>query len=285
MKRNLTKKQKLFFSIAIIVIFIALVCYFISVIINNISKNNFIKQAVEISSANESPVFKIDKILLFSSAHAEDNTEEKSLKDLNISQYTDISIKIDNKSYISELTQENTVKALRIEDIELTSNQSTGIKSLTYKNPYKLGTYGTTDASEGYDSTDTTIKCAPIDFEIINTNNEQIDFDKPNFFTDCSNIICLGYINKDIVTHYSLPDNNNISDTGILLNQTHVDLKSLATNINFKIVIKNNLDENFEYNVKLNLNLDENSGITTTGYSFQGRSGSESNANNFFKDI
>ena len=67
MKRNLTKKQKLIFSIVIILIFLALIWYFILTIIKNISKNNFVKQAIDISSVNESPVFKIDKILLFSS--------------------------------------------------------------------------------------------------------------------------------------------------------------------------------------------------------------------------
>ncbi len=286
MKRNLTKKQKLIFSIVIILIFLALIWYFILTIIKNISKNNFVKQAIDISSVNESPVFKIDKILLFSSANAEDNTEEKSLKDLNISQYTDISIKINNKLNDSEdLTQENTVKALRIDNIELSSKQSSGIKSLTYKNPYKFATFYKMKASEVYDSTDTEIKCAPIDFKIINSNEEQVDNDLPNFFTDCSNTITLGFINKDIVTHYSLPDNNNISDDGTLLNQAHVDLKSLATDISFKINITNNLDQNFEYTVKLNLNPDENSGITTNGYAFQGRESSDDSSSNFFKNV
>ena len=47
---------------------------------------------------NENSIFNIQKMLFYSSANAVDNTEEQSLQNLSISQYTDISIYIDNTS-------------------------------------------------------------------------------------------------------------------------------------------------------------------------------------------
>ena len=46
----------------------------------------------------------------------------------------------------------------------------------------------------------------PVNFNIINTNseNENTDYSNPTFYTDCSNPISLGYLNKDIVTNYAV---------------------------------------------------------------------------------
>ena len=57
---------------------------------------------------NKNPIFSIDKIILCSSATAVDNSDGK-LNDLNISQYTDISLYINNKGRSEEITAENTV--------------------------------------------------------------------------------------------------------------------------------------------------------------------------------
>lgn len=286
MKRNLTKVQKRIISIAIVIAFVLLLAYFAIRISISIGEDKFIKQAIEISDANESPVFKIQKVLAYSSANAIDNTEEHSLKDLDISQYSDLAIYIDNKSYINDLTPENTVKSLRIDNIEIMSDQPTGMKSLTYKSPLNFGRFEITEAAQNYNSTDTYIQCAPIDYQIIQGNTEQPDYNTPVFHTDCSNAIALGYLNKNVVSHFSLPDNNNISFNGTLLNQAKVNLPTLNTNINFRINITNNLDQQFSYNVKLNLSFSSDSKMVTNGYTFVGREFStDSTANNFFKDI
>ncbi len=283
MKRNLTRTQKLVLSVVIVVVFVALLAYFVLKLYKSFGEEKFVNQAVEISEANEKPVFKIQRVLLFSSAYAIDNTEEHSLKDLDISQYTDIAIQIDNKSYIPDLTQENTVKAVKISDIELKSSQPTGIKSLTYKNPSEFGHFSLSDAAQVYTSADTNTQCAPIDYSVVYKNDQNSDYSTPTFYTDCSNSIYLGFINRNVVSHYSLPDNNNIAFNGSLLKQANVDLNSLSTEVNFKITLTNNQNENFIYNVKINLSFDE--GITTNGYSFQGKESSEGKQYNFFKDV
>ena len=285
MKRNLTRTQKTIISVIIVIAFICLLIYYGSMLYHKLAEERFVNQSIQISDANQNPVFKIDKILLYNSANAIDNTEEKSLKDIDISQFTDIAIYIDNTSYIKELSQENTVKAVRVDKIELSSDQTSGIKSLTYKSPLDFAKFNISDAANVYTSTDNKIECAPIDYNISYKNEESPDYSTPTFYTDCSNAITLSYLNKNIVSHYSVPDNANISFNGTLLKQANVDLTSLATLISFRVTITNNLNEDFVYNIKLNLSLDEQSGITTNGYSFQGRTSSEGKAFDFFKDI
>ena len=109
-------------ALIIAFIFLAAVVYsywyfIISPIIGNIS---FANEVSKFLVKNEEPIFKIDEVILYSSAAAEDNSEGKILKDLDISQFTDISIKIDNKSYISDLSNKNTISELYIDNITIT---------------------------------------------------------------------------------------------------------------------------------------------------------------------
>ena len=285
MKRNLTKTQKMAIYIGIVVLFFLLLFFYLFKLRGILAKDYFVNQSIHISDANQSPVFRVDKVLVYSSADAIDNTEEQSLKDLDISQFSDIAIYIDNKSYIKELTDENTVKSLRVDNIEIISDQQSGIKSLTYKNPLNYGIFKITDAAQVYTSTDNLIQCAPIDFNIAFKNEENPDYSTPTFYTDCSNAISLSFLNKNIVSHYSVPDNNNVAFNGSLLRQANVDLNSLTSKINFRISLTNNKNQEFIYNVKLDLKFDESSGIFANGYVFQGRDSSDGNENNFFKDV
>ena len=225
MKRNLTRVQKLIISIIIILVFISLIIFYLFKVRKIFSKEYFVNQAIQISDVNQVPVFKIDKILLYSNAGAIDNTESQSLKDIDISQFSDISIYIDNKSYIKELTNENTVKSLRIDNIEILSDEPSGVKSLTYKNPLNYGKFSISEAAQVYNSTDNLIQCAPIDYNIIN---------------------------------------------------------SLASKVNFRIVITNNNNQEFIYNIKLDIKLEESTGIYENGYIFQEKNAADGKAYTFF---
>lgn len=121
---------------------------------------------------------------------------------MSICQYTDLSIYIDNSQSSSELTDENSVKELYIDNIVMTSNVDKGTKILNYKNSFNVGKY--TDIKQPENNR--------IDFKIINTNqeNENHNYDEPTFYTDCSNPITLGYLNKDILTNYSVTDDSNL---------------------------------------------------------------------------
>jgi len=252
-------------SKALIIAFISLAAilyaywYFVvSPIVNNISFANEVSKFI---IKNDDPIFKIDEVILYSSAAAEDKSEGQILKDLDISQFTDISIKIDNKSYISELNNKNTVSELYIDNIKITKETDQGESRLNYKSPIIFGKY-----SDSIEQTDR------IDFNILHTNedNKNNDFSKPTFFTDCSNPITLGYLNKNVKTNAEISTTNEKIDfNGKLLKLADVPIKDVAYRVSFQIHLKNSLEESFVYSMDLNLPMQEKSSSIYDGYIFK----------------
>ena len=253
------KNVKLAFVILIILAFIVLLLYYHFILTPSFAKSNFTNQMVEISDENENSIFNIQKILLYSSANAISNSKDQSLKDMSICQFTDLSIYIDNSQSGSELTDENTVKELYIDNIVMTSNVDKGTKILNYKNSFNAGKYMDIKQPENN----------RIDFTIINTNqeNENHNYDEPTFYTDCSNPITLGYLNKDILTNYSVTDDSkSISFNGKVLKEANIDLEDINYTLNFTIHIVNKLNQKFAYNMKLDVNLNDDNGGIYNGY-------------------
>ncbi len=277
MKKFKIKNERLVFTILIIVSFVVFLLYYNLVFSVVMARNSFANEMIAISDENENSIFNIQKILLYSSANAIDHSEEQSLQDLSICQYTDISIYIDNISTVSELTNENTIKELYIDNIVATSSADKGTKILNYKNPLDFGKYKSIEAPENN----------RIDFNIVNTNseNENNDYSKPTFYTDCSNPISLGYMNQDILTNYAVSkDANTISFNGKVLKEANVSLEDINYTLTFKIHIVNNLNQKFVYNMKLDVGLDDSNGGIYNGYVFKGKNTS-GNEYRFFKEI
>lgn len=271
------KNVRLAFILLMILAFIVLLLYYNFVFSTVSARNKFANEMIEISDENETSIFNIQKILLYSSANAIDNSENQSLKDLSICQYTDLSIYIDNSSSSSELTDKNTIKELYIDNINITSTSDIGSKVLNYKNPLNFGQYKEVQSPDNN----------RIDFNVINTNqeNENSNYDEPTFYTDCSNPITLGYLNKDILTNYSVSnDSNTISFNGKVLQETNINLEDINYTLTFNIHIVNNLNQKFVYHMKLDVNLNDNNGGIYNGYVFKGKNTS-GNEYRFFKEI
>ena len=267
------KNVKLAFVILIVLAIVLLLLYYKFVFSSIFSRNNFANQMIDIAEENEEAVFNIQRILLYSSATAVDNSQDQSLSNMAISQYTDISIYLDNSPSSSELTDENTVKELYIDNISVSTNEQNGTKILNYKNPLNFGKYQKLTKPEN----------DRIDFTIINTNeeNENHNYDEPTFYTDCSNPISLGFINQDLLTNYAVSgDSNSVSFNGKVLQEANVKLEDINPTLNFTIHIVNHLNEKFAYNMKINLDLN---GIYE-GYTYKGKSTSGTEYQ-FFKEI
>ena len=277
MKKIKVKNERLLFVILIIILFFVFILHYnlvFSVIFEN---NNFANNMIEIANENEDSIFNIQRILLYSSANAIDNSENQSLQNMSLCQYTDISIFIDNTSTISELTNENTVKELYIDNIVINSDANIGTKIMNYKNPLDFGKYKLVKEPENN----------RIDFNIISTNseNENNDYSNPTFYTDCSNPISLGYMNKDILTNYSVStDASSISFNGKVLKEANVNLDDINYTLSFRINIINNLNQKFLYNMKLNVDLNDQNGGIYNGYVFRGKNTS-GNEYRFFKEV
>lgn len=278
MKNSKLKIQnpKLIFVILLIALFVVFLLYYVFVFSKNFARNQFANEMINISDENENSIFSVQKLLLYSSANAIDNSEDQSLQNMSICQYTDLSIYIDNLETVSDLTDENTVRELYIDNIVMTSNADRGNKLLNYKNPLDFGKFKMLQAPENN----------RIDFTIVNTNteNENHDYSKPTFYTDCSNPITLGFMNKDILTNYSVSqDSSTVSFNGKVLQEANIPIEDINYTLSFSIHIVNNLNQKFVYNMKLDVDLNDDNGGIYNGYVYKGKSTSGSQYR-FFKE-
>ncbi len=222
------------------------------------SRSRFVKELIVISDANREPVFRVSKMIKYSSAEATDNTAEQNLQDLSISQYSDIALYIDN--FKEEITEENTIKELYLDNFKIDVGYHYGAPTLYYKNPLEISKFRMVEENEIKDK---------LEYEIIYTNeeNQNTDYHKPVFFTDCSNPITIGYINKEIINNYQVTKENGlVSFDGRIFNNLDINLKELSPKISFTIHLKNHLDERFICNVSANLKLETEKGSVKSGY-------------------
>lgn len=274
MKLNM-KKAKIIFVVLLIILCILAVLYYNFVLSSKSAIDKFANDHIRIVEQNENPIFKVHKVMLYSSANAIDNNDTQALKGINISQYTDIAIYIDNTSYIYDITNENTIKELYIDNIQIKTNSDLGHQYVNYKNALDFAKFK--DVEE--------LNKDRIDFKIVNTNeeNENHDYSSPTFYTDCSNPITLTYMNKDIVKNHSVSDGSNtISYNGKVLQEANVNLDDINYTISFNINIVNNLNERFINNMKLNVNLNDEDGGIYKGYLYDNTTTSGEEYN-FFK--
>lgn len=228
------------------VMLIILICVYAIIINKYIQKNQFTKQMEQVSEKNENPVFSIEKIYLCSSANAIDNTEEQKLNTLDLYQYTDIAIYLNNYSENNGLTSKNTIKELYIDNIELQLDSNIGKTDLEYTNLLKIGSreqltnmLATTAEEQEINNNE-----KRIDFNIVNTNeqNEQADYENPTFYADCSNPISLKYINQ-IDKNYSIGNDNSATFDGSILEKAGISVEDINCKIKFKINLINNDEE------------------------------------------
>ena len=239
--------------------------------LGSIFLHKFSSQVEKVAEQNENPIFKIQKILIYSSANAIDKSENESLQDLSILQYSDIAITIDNTSTVYDLTNENTVKDLYIDNISITTGSDKGHQYVNYKSALDFAKYKEIEERNN----------DKIEYHIVTTNeeNNKTDYGSPTFYADCSNPITLEYINQDIITNYAASsDSNTISFNGKVLQEAGIDLNDINYTLNFTIHIVNNLNEEFICPVRLRVDLSGNDGgiykgeknenISVSGYEY-----------------
>ncbi len=221
-------------------------------------RTRYAKESVEFVENNNNPVFKIGQIILFSSANATDNSDGK-LKNIDISQFTDMAIYIDNKGKVKEITPENTINEIYIDNIKIEGASNMGEKIFNYKNPKNIGKY--VDLSNWQQD--------GILFSVLNTNpkNDLANYDDPIFYTDCSNPISLGLINKNILTNCEVSEETgSITFDGSILRGANVNLKDLKTKVSFTINVTNNYNEKYACNVELDIDLESENQEIYSGY-------------------
>lgn len=247
MKFNIKNKKNILIVILIVVLIILVFAYG-AIFRKYILKRNFAKSNMEIYEKNEEKVFQVEKIILCSSANAIDSSGERNLKNLNIYQYTDLAIYINNGE---ELSNENTVKELYIDNIDLEGTPNTlGNKSLTYKNLLNFGLKEQITKSR---------KTENIIFNVVQTNEQDGDanYDDATFYTDCSNPISLEYLNYNLVQDYKMEENNQVAFDGSILEKAGITVDSINCKVKFRINIINNKNEKYSCWINIELPLDD----------------------------
>lgn len=255
------RNDKIILVLSIVIVSILLFLLFYFQLITKYAQIKFASQMEEVAQRNQQPIFKLDKLALYSSANAIDYSEAQNLQDLSISQYTDITMYINNQLKGTDITQENTISQLYMDHIKVEVNSNLGTPTFGYKSPYNIGKFRFIEQEEIPER---------IDFQILRTNeeNENQDYSAPTFYTDCSNPITLGYVNRDIITHFRVSENQNnmVSFDGRILKNIGIDLDSFACKIKGDIHIKNNLGEKFVCSVSLDIPLKAQDGGIYQGY-------------------
>ena len=257
MKKIHMQKDIIILLILVILIIAMIPIYFVNITL--VVRNNiFAKEAINTYSNYSAPIFTIENIVFYSNAFVTDNSADQNLQDIDIGQYTDIAIYINNHTSSEELTDENTVNQLYIDNIKITSNSDKGEKIIGYKNPLYFAKYKGIEAPENN----------RIDFNIISSNkdNKESSYNNPSFYQDCSNPISLGYINKNIATNVAVNSDSAVSLDGSILKLANITLEDLVFTMSFQIHIINNKDEEFVCYINKPILTEEQNNTLFEGY-------------------
>ena len=206
--KKVLKRKDLIILLVLIIILVSLLPFYVLKIREIALSNKFANYVSDTYSNYTNPIFSIDKIVYYSSAFVTDNSSDSNFQNINIGEYTDIAIYVNNTNTTDELTDENTISELYIDNIKVSSKTNKGQPTLCYKNPYYFATYrGLEEPANGR-----------IDFNIISNNkdNKESAYNSPSFYQDCSNPISLGYINKDMVTNFEVANTDTLALNGTI---------------------------------------------------------------------
>lgn len=235
---NLNKRALILIGILsiFIIILITILSYFLK---NAIIKNNFEKDYSKAAYLNEEPVFSLDKIVLFSSATVKTNELKNSVWNLDISQFSDICIYLNNIE--NNNNSKNIVRELYIDNINISKTES-GTPYLYQKT---IQDFGKCTFEQDKIISDR------IDFNILSTDSTA-NYSNNEIFDNLSNPIVLGYYNQNIKTNF-FNANSQVDYSGKILKEAKIPQTSIECNISFDIHIKNELNEEYICNVNFDI--------------------------------
>ena len=233
--------------LTIITVFLFLVLVFIGTLLFNkfFMKKYFEEDVLSFAKKNENTIFEINKITLFSTCDAKNKLASSSNFTIeNLYQYTDIALFLTSPS--EEITLENTLKKVWIDNIKYTTSPSVGEQKLYYKN---INNFAKNDIIED------NIILDKLEFNV--TSEDIANLDTPTLYNNLANPIVLSYVNSNIKTDYTITDTSiPITYDGSLLKRCNVFLNSISCSMSFDIYIINNLNQEFKCTVSVNIPLE-----------------------------
>ena len=248
-KKKMNTKTKLILCILLIIFLIFSIR---NIVMCQVANRNLAEMADSFYMSNAKTVFSIDKIILYSSANAIKNEVTRPVWDLNVYQYTDIAIYINNHSD-DELDSENAIKTLYIDNIKLNGVKK-GEQSLYFKNAPDFGKsiYSAVEKKEDADSNKIGDK---LEFSVLNDGD--INYEKRQIYADCSSPITLEYVNN-IVNNKIISDiENDVKYDGSILKRSGIVLSDIKSSISFRINLTNNYNQKYMANVYIEIPLED----------------------------
>ena len=248
-KKTLIKEEqqnnifvKLIITIALIILCIVMIVYTVKIYTIN---KEFAESIAEISKLNSKTVFSIDRIYLYSSADAVSKETNKPIWDLDIYQFTDIALYINNRDE-EGVTYENTIKELTIDKVNFNGIES-GMPKLYYKNVNEFAKFNMSEDNEIKDS---------IDFKIINSG--EANYAEPVLYSNCQNPITLEYVNSKMKEETKISDiSTPLTYDGSLLKKAGISLSSIKCNLSFRVTIVNYYNQKFVATVYIDIPLED----------------------------
>lgn len=238
------RNKKIILTITAVILFLIVIFLGYLVFRKYILKKNFEDDILGFANKNQSTIFTINNITLFSSADAGYKTNTANNFTIqNLYQYTDIAIFIRNTA--SENTLENTLKKVTIDNISFTTKPNLGEPKLYFKS---LNNFAKSDIIEENLISDS--------FEFNVSSSDEADLNTPTLYNNLANPLTFSYVNTNIKPDYTITDvSSPITYDGSLLKKCNINLEDINPTISFDINITNNLDQNFRTNVSINIPL------------------------------
>lgn len=243
---RLEKRRKVIVKLLItIVLFVVCISMAFNIIKINTINKQFSESIAEMSKINSKTIFSIDRIYLYSSADAISKETNKPIWDLDIYQFTDIALYINNRDD-EGLTYENTIKKLSIDNIKF-NNLETGEPSLYYKNVNDFAKLDIIEENKIQDK---------LNFNILNSGIA--DYAKPVIYSNCQNPITLEYVNSKMKEETKITDiTNPLTYDGSLLKKAGILLTNIKCTISFRITIENYYGQKFIATAYIDIPLEE----------------------------
>ncbi len=238
------KRNKLIAKLIVTLILVVLCTVTIIDIITIYKINDSFSDSIdEIARLNSKTVFSIDRIYLYSSADATSNETTKPVWDLNIFQFTDIALYINNRAD-EGVTYENTIKELTIDNVKFNNIQS-GTPALYYKNVNDFAKLINSEENKIGDS---------LEFNVINSG--EADYSTPVIYSNCQNPITLEYVNTGMKENTVISDiSTPLTYDGSLLRKSGILISQMECTLSFRITIINNYNQKYVATVYIDIPL------------------------------
>lgn len=248
------KKTKIILTIMMIILICVMSFLAFFVFQKYVLKKHFEDDILSFADKNQSTIFTVDSITLFSSADAGYKTNTANNFTIqNLYQYTDIALFIKNTS--DEDTLENTLKKVRIENILFSNTPKLGNPSLYFKS---LNDFAKSDITEENKITDS--------FEFIVSSSDEADLSTPTLYNNLANPLTFSYVNSNIKSDYTITDiSSPITYDGSLLQKCNIHPEDICCTLSFDIYITNNLDEEFTTTISIDIPLSSENGSIFDG--------------------